>query len=76
MLRVVLIPEFLLPAILLALNYPAASCEESFHPYGKDIIIRSLTPKQASGNALAVVFTAGWEKENGVWEGMKRIMLD
>ena len=39
------------------LKDPAASCGESFYPYGRrNICIRSLTPKQASGNALAVGF--------------------
>ena len=34
---------------------PAASCGESFRPYGiRNVLIRSLTPKQASGNPLAV----------------------
>jgi hypothetical protein len=37
------------------LKDPAASCKESFHPYGiKHTYSRSLTPKQASRNALAV----------------------
>jgi formylglycine-generating enzyme len=38
------------------LKDPAASCGESFIPMDKDIRIRSLTSKQASGNALAVGF--------------------
>ena len=52
------------------LKDPAASCGESFHPCGKrNICIRSLTPKQASGNALALGFNEGhghssWTPEN------------
>ncbi len=43
------------------LKDPAASCGESFRPYGKRIFnIRSLTPKQASGNALAVGFISAF----------------
>jgi Phage integrase, N-terminal SAM-like domain/Phage integrase family len=44
---------------VIRIQRPRSKLRGIFHPYGKrNILIRSLTPKQASGNALAVGFMA------------------